>query len=249
MKKILFSVLMLMPALFFAQDVFERFERDADVTSLVVGKKAFAMMAATKFGDANEGVANLAKAAAQVESLRVYSTQVLETAGQMKVAVDRHIKTERLEELLQVKDGGKNISVLIKDGRGNTVKEILVFIDGSTKKEESVIVWVKGNFDLDQLSEMLTSKSVSGDAQKDEAKLESIKEEMQLKIQPNPTSDVFYLNTSEPSEVTLYDLSGRKVKTEAYTPAGISVVGLKPETYLVEVRSGDKKQTQKLIVK
>lgn len=249
MKKIVLSLLMLMPALFFAQDAFEKFERDADVTSLILGKKAFAMMAATKFGDANEALTDLAKAAAQVESLRVYSTQVPETAGQMKRAVDSHIKAERLEELLKVKDEGENISVLVKDGRGNKVKEILVFIDGSAKKQESVIVSVKGNFDLDQLAEMLNSKSVSGDAKKDEAKLESIKEEMELKIQPNPTSDIFYLNTSEPSEVTLYDLSGRKVKNEVYTPAGISVAGLKPETYLVEVRSGDKKQTQKIIVK
>lgn len=251
MKKVLLTVaLALMPMLTIAQDAFDRFEKEANVTSLVVGKKSFQMLAATKLNAENEKAAEVIKTAAQVESLRVYTTEDAALSTEMKSVVNQYVKSAGLEPLMEVNDKGKKISIRIKEGAAeNLVTEVLVFVEGTPKEQETVILSIKGNFDLNKLAEMMETKSVTGDSKTDEKQLEAIKEGLHLKVQPNPTGDVFFINTDKPSQVKLYDLSGRMVKSEDYSASGISVEGLEPATYVVEITTGDKKQTQKIVVK
>lgn len=251
MRKVVLTVaLALLPTLMIAQDAFDRFEKDAEVTTLVVGKKTFQMLAATKVKAENEKAAEVIKAAAQVESLRVYTTQDAASAGEIKSAVGQYVKSAGLEPLMEVNDKGKKITIQVKEGASESlVTEVLVFVEGTSKRDETVLLSIKGNFDLEKLAEMIETKSVSGNPKADEKQLESIKDELQLKVHPNPTGDVFFINTDKPSQVKLYDLTGRLVKTENYSASGISVEGLKPETYVVEITTGDKKQTQKIVVK
>jgi hypothetical protein len=247
MKKLIATVVLtMMPTLFFAQKAFEKFGKDAEVTSLVIGKKAFSMMAATKIGD-NENTTHLMEAIAEVESVSVYATDFPSSATELKSAAKSHLKKGNFEPLIQVKEKGRQVTISVReDGKTDKVREVLIFVDGTADDKETVVVSIVGNFDLQKLAEMIQTK---GDAKVHEGKISQIKENLEVKLQPNPVSDVFYLDTDQSAQITMYDLSGRVVKQEVYTPAGISVVGLKPETYIVEIRNGDKKQTQKLIVK
>ena len=247
MKKLITTVVLaMMPTLFFAQSAFGKFEKDAEVTSVVIGKKAFSMLAATKIGN-NENTAHLMEAIAEVESVSVYTTDFPASATELKSAAKTHLKKGKFEPLVQVKEKGKHVTISVREDRkSNKVREVLIFVDG-TADQETVVISVVGNFDLQKLADMIKTKA--DDAKAHEEKLNQIKDNLEVKLQPNPASDVFYLDTDQSAQVTLYDLSGRVVKQEVYSPAGISVVGLKPETYIVEIRSGDKKQTQKLIVK
>jgi len=70
---------------------------------------------------------------------------------------------------------------------------------------------------------------------------------LQVRVYPNPTSDVLYINTAA-AAVTIYDLTGRIVKSINYTNSGINVSGLQKGTYLVEVATGNAKTVKKVVI-
>ena len=75
----------------------------------------------------------------------------------MKYTADKFVKTEGLEELMQINEKGKNVKIYVKSGGNESqIKELLMFIEGSGK-EQSVLMSLTGNFDLDELS-ILTDK-------------------------------------------------------------------------------------------
>jgi len=70
-----------------------------------------------------------------------------------------------------------------------------------------------------------------------------------LSLYPNPASDVFFINTTENATVTLYDISGRLVKTQNYTVSGINISDLKTGIYVAEITIGNAKGFKKIIKK
>jgi len=72
-----------------------------------------------------------------------------------------------------VNDGGKNIKIYVKSGATSSkVKELLMFIEGGgSKDDDTVLMSLTGNFDLNELS-VLTDKMnlPGGDALKKSAK-------------------------------------------------------------------------------
>jgi hypothetical protein len=69
-----------------------------------------------------------------------------------------------------------------------------------------------------------------------------------ITVYPNPVSDVLYVNTNEAAAVTVYDLSGRMVKSEAYTASGVNVSTLSKGIYLAEVTVGTAKTTKRIVI-
>lgn len=69
-----------------------------------------------------------------------------------------------------------------------------------------------------------------------------------ISVYPNPTSENFYLNTSETAIIDIYDLTGRLVKTAKYNSTAVSVAGLKSGVYLLQIEVEGKTTIQKLIV-
>jgi hypothetical protein len=247
MKKMLFLLLTALPLAAHAQDAFSKFESDVNVASVVVGPKTFAMVREAKWkdGDKSETAKQLV---AQMDLLKVYATKNPETAAQLKSAFAGYAKTGGLEPLIKVNDSGHQISIMVRQGKtANLISEILAFADGG--KGESVLVSLTGNFDMDRISEILSDKSVTGDKTADAAQFDAIKKQLQLKVSPNPASDVFYLDTDQPVRINLFDATGKIVKSETYTASGVNVAGLPKGIYLLEMTSADKKQTEKLIVK
>lgn len=70
---------------------------------------------------------------------------------------------------------------------------------------------------------------------------------LSLKVYPNPAQDVVYISTDKAAAVTIYDLSGRIVKSQVYTSAGINISGLAQGTYLVEMISEKTKMVKKIV--
>lgn len=69
-----------------------------------------------------------------------------------------------------------------------------------------------------------------------------------ITVYPNPVSDVLYVNTNEAAAVTVYDLSGRMVKSEAYSASGVNVSTLSKGIYLAEVTVGTAKTTKRIVI-
>ncbi|MBD3582834.1 DUF4252 domain-containing protein [Flavobacterium selenitireducens] len=154
MKTLVLTVVFaLMPTLFFAQTAFDKFDGQDDVTAVVVNKKMFKMMGDVKSKE-NQQYLNLIK---KLDNLRVFTTQSARVTSDMKATSEKYIKSAGLEELMRVTDKGQNIKILVKSGATDTnVRELLMFIEGAGKNE-TVLMSLTGNFDLNDIS-LLTDK-------------------------------------------------------------------------------------------
>lgn len=153
-KLLLTAVLALMPTLIFAQtSAFDKYDGQDDVTAVVVTKKMFKMMGDVKNKE-NQQYLNLIS---KLDNLRVFTTQSARVTSDMKTTSDKYVKSAGLEELMRVTDKGQNIKILVKSGKSDTnVRELLMFIEGGGKNE-TVLMSLTGDFDLNDIS-MLTDK-------------------------------------------------------------------------------------------
>lgn len=156
MKKYII-LLLLMPSLFFAQQsVFDKFEGNDDITTVIVNKKMFQMMSSVKM-DAKDAEAqrylNMVK---NLNSLKVFTTSNQKIANDLKSTAEKYVKSATMEELMRVNDGGQVIKIMIKSGNTESkVKELMMMINGASA--ETVILSLTGDFDLNDLS-VLTDK-------------------------------------------------------------------------------------------
>ncbi len=156
MQKIIFIIAVtLLPTLMFSQSVFDKFDGPEEITTVVVNKKMFKMMGEVKSNDKDaQQYLNLVK---KLDNLKVFTTSNSKFTADMKATADKYIKSAGLEELMRISDKGKNIKIMIKSGAKETqVRELLMFIEGSGK-DETVLMSLTGDFDLNEIS-LLTDK-------------------------------------------------------------------------------------------
>jgi hypothetical protein len=158
MKKLIITlVAVLVSSPFFAQGAFDKFDGQDDVTSIVVNKKMFELMSKVKVDTSDKEAQQYMNLIKKLDNLKVFTTQSTRVEGEMKVAADKYIKTAGLEELMRVNDKGKNIKIMVRSGAKDTqIKELMMFIEGG-KEEDTVLMSLTGDFDLDEIS-VLTDK-------------------------------------------------------------------------------------------
>ncbi|HEY0045628.1 MAG TPA: DUF4252 domain-containing protein [Flavobacterium sp.] len=154
MKKLFITVVLaLLPSLIFAQTAFDKFDGQDDVTSVIVNKKMFEMMGNVKNQESQQYL-NLIK---KLNNLKVFTTTSTRVTSDMKATAEKYIKTAGLEELMRISEQGRNIKIMVKSGAGATqVRELLMFMEGSGKNE-TVLMSLTGDFDLNDIS-LLTDK-------------------------------------------------------------------------------------------
>ena len=140
---------------FFSQTVFDKFDNQDDITSIIVNKKMFALMSKIDAKD-KEGqqFMSLIK---KLDNLKVYMTTSDRKSDEMRQTADKVVKSAGLEELMRITEKGKNVKIFVKSGGGESkIKELMMFIEGAGQ-EQSVLLSLTGDFDLDELS-VLTDK-------------------------------------------------------------------------------------------
>lgn len=156
-KLIITAVLILVSSPFFAQSAFDKFDGQDDVTSIVVNKKMFELMSKVKVDASDKETQQYLNLIKKLDNLKVFTTKSTRVENDMKLTADKYIKTAGLEELMRVNENGRNIKILVKSGASDTqVKELLMFIEG-VKNEDTVLMSLTGNFDLNEIS-VLTDK-------------------------------------------------------------------------------------------
>ena len=156
LKKIVAIVLIsLVSNTFFGQSVFDKFDNQDDITTIIVNKKMFSLMSKIDTKDKeSQQFMNLVK---KLDNLKVFMTDSDKKSDEMKATADKFVKTQGLEELMKISEKGKNVKIFVKSGATESqIKELMMFIEGSGK-EKSVLMSLTGNFDLDELS-VLTDK-------------------------------------------------------------------------------------------
>jgi hypothetical protein len=156
MKKLFLTLVLLVSAnSLMAQSVFDKFEDQEKIKAVIVNKKMFSLLSKMDVKDKEtQQYVNLIK---KLDNLKVFVTNSDLKAAEMKSTADKYLKTAALEELMRVNEGGKSVKIYVKSGATDSqVKELLMFIDGSGK-EETVLMSLTGDFDLNELS-VLTDK-------------------------------------------------------------------------------------------
>ncbi len=157
MKKVLVTlvVVLMSSSASFAQSVFDKFDGQDDITAVIVNKKMFNLLSNMDAKDKEtKQYVNLIK---KLEYLKVFVTENDKKASDMKAVADKYIKTAALEELMRINEKGKSVKIYVRSGATDSqIKELLMFVEGSGK-EETVLMSLTGNFDIDELS-LLTDK-------------------------------------------------------------------------------------------
>lgn len=157
-RKIALTVaLFLATSSLFAQSAFDKFDGQDDVTSIIVNKKMFDLMSKVKMDASDKDMQQYLALIKKLDNLKVFTTKSTRVEGEMKLAAEKYVKAAGLEELMRVNDNGRNVKIMVKSGTTDTqIRELLMFIEGA-KNEDTVLMSLTGNFDLNQLS-VLTDK-------------------------------------------------------------------------------------------
>ncbi len=159
-KLILVIALVLVSNTFFGQSVFDKYDDLDKVTAVIVNKKMFELMGKveTKDKDSKEYISLVKK----LDNLRVFVTTDDKLSNDMKATADKYLKTNAMEELMRINEKGKSVKIYVKSGaKDSQVKELLMFIEGSGK-DETVLMSLTGNFDLDELSALTDKMNLPG---------------------------------------------------------------------------------------
>lgn len=157
MKNLIIALFVLIPSMIFAQSAFDKFDGRDGVTTVIVNKKMFQLMAGVKLDPKDKDAQQYLNLIKKLDNLKVFTTASGKTGSEMKTTVDAYLKGNPLEELMRINDSGRNIRIYVKSGATATqVRELLMFMEGSGKSE-TVLMSLTGNFDLSEIS-LLTDK-------------------------------------------------------------------------------------------
>lgn len=154
-----------------AQTAFDKFEDKDGVTSVIVNKKMFEMMGKMAVDAKEKDAQNYFSLLKKLDNLKVFTTDNAKVAADMKATVTSYLKNNPLEELMRVNDSGKKVNIYIKSaGNGDIVKELLMFIEDPTSKEnQTVVLSLVGNFNLSEIATLTAKMNLPGGDQLNKA--------------------------------------------------------------------------------
>jgi len=166
MKKYISTILLLLvTSPFFAQSVFDQFEGIEGVNTVLVNKKMFDLMSKVKLDSSDKETQQYMNLIKKIDNLKVYRTQNERIATQMRLTAEKYAKPAGLEELMVSNEGGKKVRILAKQGGVETqLKELLLFIEGG-KNEDTVLLSITGDFDLNDLPALTDKMRIPGSAE------------------------------------------------------------------------------------
>ena len=166
MKKIaLLIALIVAPLAVTAQNLWSSFENDDDVSSVVITKKMFKLLATIDLDTEDQEVNDFMDLVENLENIKIFTTDKADIATKMSSAVISYIDgNKELSELMRVKDDGNNIKFYAREGKNeNYVSELLMFLEGSENgKDQTVVMSITGNIDLKQISKLTKNLDIPG---------------------------------------------------------------------------------------
>ncbi len=166
MKKLAILITLLVaPLLVGAQNAFDAFEDENDVTSVVVTKNMFKLLSKMDLNSNDPEAQEYLDLVNNLDNIKIYTTENLEVAARMDAAVAKYLEGSKgLSELMRVKDEGKNIKFYSKEGSDeNHVRELLMHLAGDLDGEErTVIMSITGNIDLKKISKLTSDLNMPG---------------------------------------------------------------------------------------
>lgn len=147
----------------FAQNTLDKFNDQDGITAVVVNKKMFDLMSKVKVDASDKEMQQYMNLIKKLDNLKVYSTTNSRVALDMKTTAEKYIKTAGLEELMKVNENGKNTRIVVKSGTTDPqIKELLMLIEGAGRENETVLMSLTGNFNLNEISVLTDKMKIPG---------------------------------------------------------------------------------------
>lgn len=164
MKKIiLIFVLSIMTGALFAQSAFDKFDGQDGVGSIIVNKKMFLMMGSVKVDANDKETQQYLQLIKKLDNLKVFTTSSARISGDMKATAETYRNSIGLDEMIRVNDSGKNLKVWVKTGTSeNQIKELLMFIEEPNKENQTVLMSLTGNFDINEIAILMNKMKIPG---------------------------------------------------------------------------------------
>ncbi|EDP70188.1 hypothetical protein FBALC1_11662 [Flavobacteriales bacterium ALC-1] len=178
MKKIIVIVaVMLMSVTGFSQNVFDKFEDQEGVTSIILNGKMFKMLATMGMDIDDPEAKEFVEMAKSITGFKVFTTGDAKISSDMKSTVAKYLSSSKLEELMRIKDGNQTVKFYVREGKDeNHVKELLMFItglkemtkgqnieiNGEKREIETVVMTLTGDIDLRQISKLTSQMDIPG---------------------------------------------------------------------------------------
>ena len=123
MKKIVLVLsLLVAPIVMSAQSIFEKYEDQEHVTSVVVNQKMFKMLANIDIQTNDPDSDDFINQVKMLDNLTVLTTDDMSVSNSMKKDVEKYIKNSKLEELMRIKDGDQTVNFFVLEGKDDNGK-------------------------------------------------------------------------------------------------------------------------------
>jgi hypothetical protein len=165
MKNLILSIVFFAFAnLGFSQTAFDKFEDLEGVRSIIVNKKMFELMRKVKADAKDKNDEQFMILIKKLDNLKVFMSSSVKVSAEMKSTVASYLKSNPLEELMRVSEGGKKVNIYVKSGPSeNIVKELLMFIEDPTSKDkQAIIMSLTGSFNLNEISALTEKMNLPG---------------------------------------------------------------------------------------
>jgi len=164
MKKIIITFVFSIVSIFAnGQTAFDKYDKQEGVAAVIVNKKMFQMMASVTVDAKDKETQQYLALIKKLDNLKVYTTSNPKISSDMKTTVDKHLKTAGLEELMKVNDNGNNLKIWVKSGTtDNNIQELVMFSEEPNKDNQTVLMSLTGNFDLNELAVLTDKMKIPG---------------------------------------------------------------------------------------
>ena len=164
MKKIAIVIIIgLLPMITQAQS-FAKYEDMKDVDAMVMTSKMFKMLAKVDLSEDNPEAREYLKLIENLDEIKMFTSTTASVMSEMQKDVETYLNTNSLDQLMRVKEDGKNIRFYSKGGQNdNYVSELFMFMEGEKEGEPiSIILSITGEIDLSQLSRLTSDLKIPG---------------------------------------------------------------------------------------
>jgi hypothetical protein len=166
MKKLAILIaIAITPVFVSAQNTFDVFENEREVSSVVVTKNMFKLLSQLDLESNDPEAKEYLELVNNLDNIKIYSTENKEVAERMDAAVATYLsESPKLSELMRVKDDGKNIKFYSKEGKSdNFVSELLMHLTGNVDGEDKTIIMsITGKIDLKKISKLTSDLNMPG---------------------------------------------------------------------------------------
>ncbi|MCP4051661.1 MAG: DUF4252 domain-containing protein [Mesoflavibacter sp.] len=176
-KSILIAViaLLMLPLSGIAQNIFEKYSDNENVTYVSIKPKMFQMLAKMDINADDPEAQEYINMVNSITSFKTMATDDKDISSDIVKWVKS--RSTSLEELMMIKDDGVNMTFYIKEGKDEDhVSELLMFvngleavtknsnieINGKKRSIETVVISITGDIDLNQISKLANKMNLPG---------------------------------------------------------------------------------------